>query len=46
MIRPSIPDGDLGGQSTTIPEGNTISQEVYFDVTVTGETSRTITVRC
>jgi Ca2+-binding RTX toxin-like protein len=43
-IVPVTPDGDLDGQSTTIFEGNDMSQEVYFDVIVTGKTSRTITV--
>ena len=45
MIRPVSPDADPSGQSTTVPEGNTTSQEVFFNVTVTGQTSRTITVR-
>jgi len=43
-IVPVTPDGDLNGQSTTIFEGDDISQEVFFDVIVTGKTSRTITV--
>ncbi len=43
-IVPQIPDGDLGGQSTTVPEGNDLTQEVYFEVTVTGQTQKTITV--
>lgn len=43
-ITPQLSDGDLGGQSTTVFEGNSVTQEVYFDVTLHGETQRTVTV--
>lgn len=43
-IVPMAPDPVPNEQSTTIPEGNDITQEVFFNVIITGQTQRTVTV--
>src|SRR4030095_8650849 len=44
-IAPAISDGGVNSQRTSVPEGNFLTQAVTFDVTMSGVSGKTVTVR-